>query len=145
MRRIIKIGFPILCVAVIGGTFILLNKATERISRNNLKEEDAYTNTVENNIEEDEVVENKTTNEVIDNNKDIIATQEAAKTQEIENRAKAIELVKQYAPPTTNCYYTNEGMTGEYYLVAIRENDTNIVKIYYSVDVVSGKIQIYTK
>ena len=59
MRRIIKIGFPILCVAVIGGTFILLNKATERISRNNLKEEDAYTNTVENNIEEDEVVENK--------------------------------------------------------------------------------------
>ena len=37
MRRIIKIGFPIVCLAIIAGTFVLLNKTAEKINRRRWK------------------------------------------------------------------------------------------------------------
>ena len=40
MRRIIKIGFPILCISIIIGTFILLSKTAEKINKNKLVEND---------------------------------------------------------------------------------------------------------
>jgi len=140
MRKIIRIGFPILCVAVIGGTFILLNKTAERINKNSLKEKDTYENIAENPSTNNAVIyETKTEIE------NTVSNVEEAKTQEIKNKARAIEIVKQLAPPMTNCFYTNEGMIGEEYLVAIRDNDTKNVKIYYSVNIQKEKIQIYSK
>lgn len=144
MKKVIKIGFPILCVAIIGGTFILLNKTTERINRTKLKEDDIYNNTVENKIDEDIEVEeeNKDNGNQI---KNAVIDQEEIRVQEVKNKARAIELVKQLAPPTSNSYYTNEGMTGTRYLVAIRDNDTKEIKIYYSVDIEKEKIEVYVK
>ena len=82
---------------------------------------------------------------MVDVDNSVASNPEDAKTQEIKNKAKAIEIVKKLAPPTTNCYYTNEGIVGDNYLVAIRDNDTKNVKIYYSVDIQKGEIEIYSK
>ena len=75
----------------------------------------------------------------------VVVTSEEAKTIEIKNKAKAIEIVKKNAPPVTDSYYTNEGMAGERYLVAIRDNTSKEVKIYYSVDIDKNEIEIYQK
>lgn len=137
MKKVIKIGFPILCLAVIGGTFILLNKTTQKINRNKLPEEN-ITEDVTNTDEKNDIEEN-----IVEEN--VVLNSEEAKTIEIENKAKAIELVKKLAPPTTDVYYTNEGTVQNKYLVAIRDNDTKNVNIYYIVDVENEKIQIYEK
>lgn len=139
MRRIVKIGFPILCVAVIGGTFILLNKTTERISRNRLKDDDTENVVVEENpdiveVNEGSLVENTVTSVSGENI-----------TQEVKNKNKAIELVKEKAPEYTDCYYTNEDMIDGNYLVAVRDNKTKEAKIYYTVDIQNEKIEIYEK
>ena len=38
MRKVIKIGFPIICVSVIIGTFILLRNTADKINRNKIEE-----------------------------------------------------------------------------------------------------------
>lgn len=139
MRKAIKIGFPILCVMVIGGTFILLNKTTERINKNRLKEDDVEIENVTNSTVTVEVLEDN------ENSINIAVVEEDEKVQEVKNKAKAIEVVKKLAPQNSNCYYTNEGMAEDYYLVAIRDNDTKEAKIYYSVDIQNEKIEIYVK
>lgn len=136
MKKVIKIGFPILCVAVIGGTFFLLNKTTSKINRNRLSEDDEEIIVANNVIEENGNLE-----EVQEN----ILSPEEVKEQEVKNKAKAIEIVKKLAPPTENTYYTNEGMVGSEYLVAIRDNETKDAQIYYTVNIGSEKIEIYVK
>ena len=137
MKKIIKIGFPILCIAVIAGTFILLNKTTDRINRNKLQKDE-----IDNSFEEN------TINEMEDNTNienTVELSPEEAQKKEIENKAKAIEIVKRLAPPLENVYYTNEGKVENNYLVAIKDNDTKNPKIYYSVDVENEEIEIYVK
>lgn len=137
MRKIIKIGFPIVCVAIIGGTFVLLNRTTNKINRNKL-------NSDEDSIYEENVIETKVSEgkEILEN---AVSSSEDVKVKEIDNKARAIELVKKLSPPLTNVYYTNEGKVEDNYLVAVRENDTQIVKIYYIVDINNEKIEIYEK
>lgn len=138
MKRIIKIGFPIICIAVIGGTFILLNKTTEKINRNKLVEtEEEETNEI--------VEEPAQTNEIANNTTTVPVSSEEAKSKEISNKANAIEIVKRLAPPLTNVYYTSEGTENNLYIVAIRDNDTKIPKIIYSVDIENEKIEVYSK
>lgn len=137
MKKIIKIGFPIICIAVIAGTFILLNKTTDRINRNKLQK-DEIDNSFEENII-NEVEDNTNTENIVE------LSPEEAQKKEIENKAKAIEIVKRLAPPLENVYYTNEGKVENNYLVAIKDNDTKNPKIYYSVDVENEEIEIYVK
>ena len=136
MRRIIKIGFPILCIAVIGGTFILLNKTTSKINKNRLKENEADVSVAQNftteSIDEEEI-------------ENVILTAEEIKVQEVKNKSKAIELVKELAPSMSNSYYTNESIEDGKYIVAIRENETKDAIIYYAVDIENDKIEIYAK
>ena len=139
MKKVIKIGFPILCIAVIGGTFILLNKTTEKINKNRLTEEDEDQSFVESKVpEEDENLEEENTSNVV-------VDPEEAKAQEVKNKAKAIEIIKKVAPPTSNSYYTNEGMVEDKYLVAVRDNTSKEPKIYYAVDIVNENYEIYVK
>ena len=131
MKKIIKIGFPIVCIAVIGGTFILLNRTTDRINRNKLK---------------DDTTQNSSVNETETDLNDVkITGVEEVKPQDVSGKNKAIEIVKKLAPPDSNAYYTNEGMVEDLYLVAIRDNETKKVKIYYTVDIENEKIEIYVK
>lgn len=143
MRRIIKIGFPIVCLAIIAGTFVLLNKTAEKINRNKLVEEDESFNEVLNETEQlpDENVVNETANE----NAVTTTDPEEIKVLEAKNRAQAIELVKRLAPPMSNVYYTNEGTENGLYIVAIRDNDTKNPNIIYSVDIENEKLEIYVK
>ena len=57
MKRIVKIGFPILCVAVIGGTFHLLNKTQDRVNEMNRENQNRISNVTKN-----ESLENNTKN-----------------------------------------------------------------------------------
>ncbi|MBR1540214.1 MAG: hypothetical protein IJ629_03455 [Clostridia bacterium] len=139
MKKVIKIGFPILCIAVIGGTFVLLNKTTEKINKNRLTEEDEDQSFVESKVpEEDENLEEENTSNVV-------VDPEEAKVQEVKNKAKAIEIIKEVAPPTSNSYYTNEGMVEDKYLVAVRDSTSKEPKIYYAVDIVNESYEIYVK
>ena len=111
MKKIIKVGFPILCVAVIGGTFILLNKTLDRVNRNKLVEKESETNQIsnqntqsENYITNETLYENNVTNKVLSPKEE-----EELKNKEEENKLKAIEIVEKLAPPSSNNYYTNEG------------------------------------
>ena len=136
MRKLIKIGFPIVCIAIIGGTFVLLDRTTSKINRNKLSSD-------ESNIYDENVIETEVSNgeEVLEN----IVNSEDVKIKEIDNKAKAIELVKRLSPPLTNVYYTNEGKVEDNYLVAVRDSETQIIKIYYVVDINNEKIEIYEK
>lgn len=58
MKKVIKIGFPIVCVAVIGGTFILLGKLDKKVE-GSLKNKDY--NTISNESAEENFV-NETLN-----------------------------------------------------------------------------------
>ena len=135
MKKVIKIGFPIVCVSIIIGTFILLNKTAERVNKNKLREDE-----VRNNIKEEKKEEN-----IIIKKEEILIEQSKPKTTEINNKSKAIEIVKKIAPPDSNVYYTNEGIDNGKYIVAIRDNNTKNAKIYYSVDLSLEKIEIYVK
>ena len=139
MRRIIKIGFPILCISIIIGTFILLSKTAEKINKNKLVENDDENIT----FQDENTINESVQNEIIENT--IYVNSEEVKAKEKENEEKAIEIVKKLAPPLSNVYYTNEGMVGNYYIVAIRDNETKKEKIYYGVDIENEKIEIYNK
>ena len=136
MKKLIKIGFPIVCIAIIGGTFVLLDRTTSKINRNKLSSD-------ESNIYDENVIETEVSNgeEVLEN----MVNSEDIKIKEIDNKAKAIELVKRLSPPLTNVYYTNEGKVEDNYLVAVRDSETQIIKIYYVVDINNEKIEIYEK
>lgn len=98
MKKVIKIGFPIVCIAVIGGTFILLNKTTEKINRNKLKEDNSTSNVNQTDTDFENIV---------------ITGVEEVKNKEIDDKNKAIEIVKKLAPPSENVYYTNEADSQE--------------------------------
>ena len=136
MKKLIKIGFPIVCIAIIGGTFVLLDRTTSKINRNKLSSD-------ESNIYDENVIETEVSNgeEVLEN----MVNSEDIKIKEIDNKAKAIGLVKKLSPPLTNVYYTNEGRVEDNYLVAVRDSDTQITKIFYVVDINNEKIEIYEK
>ena len=138
MKKIIKIGFPVFCIIVIGGTFVLLNRTTARINRNKLQEDE-----IDNSFEDNVI--NEIEYDVNDNKNNTVLSLEESKKIEIENKAKAIEIVKKLAPPLENVYYTNEGKVENNYLVAIRDNDDKNPKIYYSVDIENEEIEIYVK
>ena len=133
MKKLIKIGFPIVCIAIIGGTFVLLDRTTSKINRNKLSSDESNIYYLETEVSNgEEVLENMVNSEDI-------------KIKEIDNKAKAIELVKKLSPPLTNVYYTNEGRVEDNYLVAVRDSDTQITKIFYVVDINNEKIEIYEK
>lgn len=141
MKKFIKIGFPILCIAVIGGTFILLNKTTERINRNKLKD-DVEDNTIAESQAEKENTEETVINETTNS---VTLSQDEVKAQEVKNKSKAIEIVKSLAPAVSNSYCTNEGMAGNKYLVAVRDNTSKEVVIFYAVDIDNETFEIYAK
>lgn len=159
MKRIIKIGFPIVCVAVIGGTFYLLNKTLDKVNASK-QERENNSNVNEQNspsyIDENAIIQNvldkNSVNNVYNTNNIsntvtstiLVEEEEAIETKKIEDKEKAIELVKENEDERTRkVYYTNEGLDGDRYIVAVRYEDTTEVAIYYSVDVESESIEIY--
>lgn len=144
MRKVIKIGFPILCVSVIGVTFYLLNNAQKRV--NELKENSNSKVTVEEN--EVDLIEEDDDDYVEENNITYSVSLEDEKKleQEVEDQEnKAMELVEEIYARTSNAevYYTSEGMEDDKYIIAVRDEETTEAIIYYIVDIVEESVEIY--
>lgn len=165
MRKIIKIGFPIVCVAVIGGTFYLLNKTLDRVNAMN---EDAKSNNItnvtnntsqnllaQNNLSNSNVnnVSNAITNKVsnVSNSTNSVSTstvlvedQEKMEAKKLEDKEKVIELVKKRdGERRDKVYYTHEGTENGKYVVAVRYEATTEAIIYYEVDLENEKVDIH--
>jgi prolyl oligopeptidase PreP (S9A serine peptidase family) len=144
MKKVIKIGFPIICIAVIGGTFYLLNKTLNKVNANKVTE-----NTVNEDINETTNISSPTDEEDLENIQTITSTilveeQENNAAKEIQKKAEAIELVKVAdGTRSSKVYYTNEGMDDDRYIVAVRYEDTTEAIIYYTVDVEKENVEIY--
>lgn len=166
MKKIIKIGFPIVCVAVIGGTFYLLNKTLDRVNAMN---EDAKSNNItnvingtsqnllsQNSLSNSNVsnVSNLITNKVsnITNNTNSVSSstvlvedQEKMEAKKLEDKEKVIELVKKRdGERRDKVYYTHEGTTENgKYIVAVRYEATTEAIIYYEVDLENEIVNIH--
>lgn len=128
MKKVIKIGFPIVCVALIGGTFILLNKFQKQIN------ERAEINAKTTNSVKEEKTENTTQDENATYSVSL-EEEKIEKMQEEENEKEAIEIAKKkYGNSNDDVYFTNEGKEENKYLVAVRDKTTT-AKVYYKVDI----------
>lgn len=137
MRKIIRIGFPILCVGIILVTFWMLADIKEKAESNKLNTEENSESDAENTIENN--VENSIENEVEDkvsNQSSVFATENEISLN------KAIYILEKIVDDE-NIYYTDEGMEEERYIVAVRDKETTQAKKYYIVDLETGEAEIY--
>ena len=141
MNKVIKIGFPIVCIVIIAGTFFLLNK-TQKKANNQAKIANQVTK-IEN-IDSTGTKEKKQ-EEQINNNEYAISLEEEEKRKrkEQENEEKAIELATRAYGDISNVYYSNEGMEDNKYIIAVRDISTTTAKIYYSIDIENEVVEIY--
>ena len=138
MRKVIKIGFPIFCIVVIGGTFILLNRTVKKINENGLKNKKSDIST------ENKTDDNNSFNEVNQVSYTVSMDDKEKQEKSEENKKdKAVELVKQKEINRKNVYFTNEGVENGKFIVAIRDTSTTEAIIYYIVDIDTEELQIY--
>jgi beta-glucosidase-like glycosyl hydrolase len=150
MKKVVKIGFPIVCVIVVGGTFYLLNRASNKVDEasenalNTLNKVTQITNESVSNAsneltelstEDDEVYSYTVETEEEIQNKEKIAK---------ENEEKAISLVKEKdGKRNEEVYYTNESSSDEGYVIAVRRKSTTEAIIYYIVNIEKETVEVY--
>lgn len=136
MKKIVKIGFPIVCVAIIIFTFWLMADMKEKVAENNDKKNE-ISEDIDNSLEQnDENVlnqnsENKVGEEALLNSKDDIYLR------------KVIQVLENEIKVKDNQYFTSEGEEDGRYIVALRDAETTEAEIYYIVDVDTGEYEIY--
>ena len=140
MRKVIKIGFPIVCISIVGITFFLLNRAMNKVNKNNWNTSETVKNNVEENSNEIDT-ENSTSQKKVYTVSDDEKRKELEK--ENEKNQKAIDIVKQKDGNRTNTYYSNEGEENGEYIVAIRDIQTTKAIIYYIVNLEEETARIY--
>lgn len=138
MRKVIKIGFPIVCFVVIGGTFFLLNRAVDKV--NNDKKVNAESQVVSNKIEDGKETEETKKEMSFSISEDVLNAQ---KKEEDERKERAIEIVKNKDGTRENVYYSNDGKDGNNYIVSIKDQESARTIIQYSVNLDMETIVIY--
>lgn len=141
MKKVIKVGFPIVCIVLIGGTFILLNKFQSRVNdraRINAEVSNSSKKAEKDTREENTVMENTSYTVSVEE-------QEQKEKEEEENKEKAINIIKnEYSyMGTDDIYFTNEGEENGRYIVAVRQKSTTEAIIYYIVDAQEKTYEIY--
>jgi hypothetical protein len=147
MKKIVKIGFPIVCVAVVGGTFYLLNRASNKVNENSENTLNEVSEISDENISNasNELTELATRNDevysyALETDEKIAENENLEK----ENKEKAISLVKKKdGERNEKVYYTNEESDDDGYVVAVRRSSTTEAIIYYFVDVENETVEIY--
>jgi len=148
MKKIVKVGFPIVCVVIIGGTFILMGKTANKIketkksntnievneTKSEVKDKDMLSTSIKagelNSTAVDEMVE--------------VDGDETENSLEEQNYKKACEIAKKKDEKrTAKVYYTNEGIEDGKYIVAVRLEETTEAINYYLVDIDTEKVEIY--
>lgn len=148
MRKIIRIGFPILCVGIILVTFWMLADIKEKAESGELKTEENVENEVENNIENTannikNSIENNIENDIVnDSTNEVINQNSVFSTEREVNLNKAIYILEQIVEDE-NVYYTDEGMEEERFIIAVRDKESTEAKKYYIVDIETGEVEIY--
>lgn len=130
MKKIVKIGFPILCIAIIVATFIMLADIKGKVEENKSKKTKETNETVNE-------VENEVVNEVQEE------TGLLSKTEESVQFDKAAQILKGKVTISNNQYITNENEEDGRYIIAIRNKETTEAEVYYIVDVETGEYEIY--
>ena len=141
MKKVIKIGFPIVCIVLIGGTFILLNKFQSRVN------DRAKINAEVSNSSKEIEKETGEENTVMENTSYTVSVeeQEKEKKTEDENEKEAIDIIKNKYTyiGTDDIYFTNEGKENGKYIVAVRQKSTTEASIYYIVDIEQKTYDMY--
>lgn len=153
MKKIVKIGFPIVCVGVIVVTFGMINdikKKTEIKKQNSgSKEESHYENDVQNDVENviesdvqddvDNVIESESKNEIeSDTESSFFGTETDV------NINKAIYILKEQIEIDEEKFYlTSEGEENGRYIIAVRNIETTTTEQYYIIDLQKQKVEIY--
>ena len=128
MRKIVKIGFPILSIAIILFTFGLMADIKGKVKEKKA-EQGQTSEIVDNNLENNN--ENKVAEDTLINSKDDIYLR------------KAIQVLKNEITISENQYFTNEGEEDGKYIVALRDKETTEADIFYIVNVDTGEYEIY--
>ena len=201
MTKWVKIGFPIVCIAVVGGTLIAignLKSKAEEISKqreleeyeNSINYSNSYvsddstnysnynyqydygnneidysktntntnsnihtntnlnTNTNKNNTNENTNKNVNNNTNVNNSNKNVASTNSNLNSEETEDldsvsdKEKAIKLVAEEWGEDSSVYYTNEGVSSGYYIVAVRDKSNTSVKMFYKVDVNNNTVEV---
>ncbi len=137
MRRIVKIGFPIVCVVVIGGTFFALHKLEKKVENSKEKNtiKTSTNDNISNNIEKN-----------IDSKKEVSFStpiQKEVEKMNTELEEKAIEILKKTYTFNDDVYFTNEGIEDGNYIIAVRYKETTSAKIYYEIDIENEKVEVH--
>lgn len=128
MKKIVKIGFPIVCVAIIIFTFWLMIDMKEKVDANSDKKNET-SEEIDNSLNKN--TENKVADDTLLNSKDDIYLR------------KSIQVLEDEIKVKDNQYFTSEGEEDGRYIVALRDAETTEAKIYYIVDVDTGEYEIY--
>lgn len=184
MKKSVKIGFPIVCVVIVGGTLIALgnlqnkvdeisaNKKVNKIensvnqiyeNNNNIVydyEEDynyikndknsIVKNSIDNDVKSaiDEFnktvksKENTTENNTSKNKTNTNKTEESKEKKTISDKDKAIAMVQAEWGSDSSVYFTNEGLSNGYYIVAVRDKSNTSVKMFYKVNLQENIVEI---
>lgn len=162
MKKSVKIGFPIACVVIVGGTLIALanlqNKAEELSSKklenkvvnsvNQVTETKIkISNTSEYDYEQIKINENinQSVNKVNKNNISKNSTnkvEEKEETKKVSDKDKAIAMVQAEWGSDPSVYFTSEGVSKGYYIIAVRDKSNKSVKMFYKVDLQTNTVEI---
>lgn len=184
MKKSVKIGFPIVCVVIVGGTLIALgnlqNKVDEisaskkvnkvensvnQIYENNntvYNYEDDYNyikndknsigkNSIDNEAKSaldnfNKTMKNKTKNTIETNiSKNKTNTNKAEEVKEektISDKDKAIAMVQDEWGVDSSVYFTNEGLSNGYYIIAVRDKSNTSVKMFYKVNLEENTVEM---
>ena len=147
MKKIVKFGFPIVCVAIIIFTFWLMSDMKDKVDDKKSDKEEIEENV--NEISENEIVENSIGNK--DYNEiglDVNQTNNKTESSFFSNEGdiylnKAIPVFRDKIKINENQYFTSEGEEEGRYIVALRNSETTEAEIYYIVDIETGFFEIY--
>ena len=147
MKKIVKFGFPIVCVAIIIFTFWLMSDMKDKVDDKKSDKEEIEENV--NEISENEIVENAIGNK--DYNEiglDVNQTNNKTESSFFSNEGdiylnKAIQVLRDKIKINENQYFTSEGEEEGRYIVALRNSETTEAEIYYIVDIETGFFEIY--
>jgi len=179
MKKWIKIGFPIVCVVVVGGTLIIVGNLTKKANEISNQRIQEYYNTVSNSqsnsntnnyysktnyIESDynttntyntnisnsvtntnrnaNTNTNTNTNTSTNQSKNTKSEESDSDLAKVDDKAKAIALVKEEWGEDSSVYFTNEGFVSGYYSVAVRDKSNTSVKMFYKVDVNKKTVEV---
>ena len=149
MNKIFKIGFPIVCLAIIIFTFWLMSDMKGKVETRKENENKSIEADVNNSFKNQlnlEVQENEINNELpiqLNNEVGQVGNNEFFDSIDDVYLNKSIQVLKNNIEIKDNQYFTSEGEENGRYIVALRDKETTEAEIYYIVNVETGEYEIY--